>query len=66
MCTSTPDTPPPPPPVYQAPPPSQVAEKSVNKTKTKKAKAKKGASALRRPTQASPLGINQTGTGLNV
>jgi len=65
MCTSTPDTPPPPPPVYQAPPPAQVAEKSINKRKVK-TKDKKGASSLRRPTQASPLGINQTGTGLNV
>ena len=64
MCFSSPKAPPTPPPVYQAPPPSEVAEKSVTKTKGKKAEKKSGLASLRRTP--SPLGINQTGTGLNV
>ena len=64
MCFSTPKAPKAAAPVFQAPPPVEVAEKSVVKNKTKETKKKSGLASLRRTP--SPLGINQTGTGLNM
>ncbi len=64
MCFSSPKAPPTPPPVFQAPPPVEVAEKSVVDKKAKVEGKKSGLASLRRTP--SPLGINQTGTGLNV
>ena len=64
MCFSTPKAPKAAAPIFQAPPPSDVAEKSVVAKKDKKEVKKSGLAALRR--SPSPLGINQTGTGLIV